>query len=635
MKDHAVLIERQPAWEALLQVCLEATTTRPTRKWREAAGPLLAQIGREEFDAPVEKWIELAAQPAQVAGGPFAQWQMVEGGQVLLKGLVWCMTQFEHTGDKPRLIADLLSTSLKKIPGVGPRSLKVANACAWSLGEMAGSSNTTIRDAALAHLARLKSRVTVRPTLKAIEKALDRAAERAGMSRDDLEELGVPSFGFHGGARREELGGATAELRVQGNKVSTDWVNEKGKPVKSPPAAIKRDFKDDLKQLKQAAADADGILLAGRDRLDNLYLLEKSWKLADWRERYLDHGLMGTIARRLIWTIDGIAVTFAGDKPVDLSGRPLEFRETAEVRLWHPIGRDAAEVTHWRRRLAELGITQPFKQAHREVYLLTDAERNTGSYSNRFAAHILRQHQMKALADSRRWIYRLQGTWDGGSNASKQARAFNLTAEFWVEGIGEYGPDTSDAGVFLRVATDRVRFYENGEREPLPLDQIPPLVFSEILRDCDLFVGVASVGNDPTWQDGGPQGRFRDYWQDYSFGDLSQTAQTRKAVLENLIPRLAIASRCSLTDKFLVVRGDVRTYKIHLGSGNILMEPNDQYLCIVPDQRQRTAPAGDAGMFLPFEGDRTLSVILSKALLLAEDTKIRDSTIVSQIGRRA
>ena len=145
------------------------------------------------------------------------------------------------------------------------------------------------------------------------------------------------------------------------------------------------------------------------------------------------------------------------------------------------------------------------------------------------------------------------------------------------------------------------------------------------MRDVDLFVGVASVGNDPTWPDGGPDGPVPRLLGRYSFGDLSATAQTRKAVLERLIPRLKIADRCSFADRFLVVRGDLRTYKIHLGSGNILMEPNDQYLCIVPKQR---SPAASAG-FLPFEGDGTLSIILSKAFLLADDTKITDPTITS------
>jgi len=36
-------------------------------------------------------------------------------------------------------------------------------------------------------------------------------------------------------------------------------------------------------------------------------------------------------------------------------------------------------------------------------------------------------------------------------------------------------------------------------------------------------------------------------------------------------------------------------------------------------------------VFLPFEGDSMLSIILSKAFLLAEDAKIKDETIVRQI----
>jgi hypothetical protein len=147
------------------------------------------------------------------------------------------------------------------------------------------------------------------------------------------------------------------------------------------------------------------------------------------------------------------------------------------------------------------------------------------------------------------------------------------------------------------------------------------------MRDIDLFVGVASVGNDPTWV---PEGaRTGPYWHTYSFGELSQSAETRRAVLEPLLPRLKIASRCKLTDRFLVVRGNLRTYKIHLGSSNILMEPNDQYLCIVPDRSTRSAAAD--GVFLPFEGDSTLAVILSKAFLLVEDDKITDQTITRQI----
>ncbi len=143
---------------------------------------------------------------------------------------------------------------------------------------------------------------------------------------------------------------------------------------------------------------------------------------------------------------------------------------------------------------------------------------------------------------------------------------WGLRAEFWIEGAGDtYGTDTNETGTFLRVATDQVRFYaleaaqrtahagvgyhaahRQADGQPLPLEEIPALVFSDIMRDVDLFVGVASVGNDQAWSDGGPEGRYRDYWQSYSFGDLGATAKTRKDVLTRLLPRLKLAGQCSL-----------------------------------------------------------------------------------------
>ena len=68
-----------------------------------------------------------------------------------------------------------------------------------------------------------------------------------------------------------------------------------------------------------------------------------------------------------------------------------------------------------------------------------------------------------------------------------------------------------------------------------------------------------------------------------------------------------------------------------MGSGNILMEPNDQYLCIVPGGRNEK---DYQKIYLPFEGDSLLSIIISKALLLAEDTKIKDDTITRQIKNK-
>ncbi|MBD3637009.1 MAG: hypothetical protein HUJ25_06650 [Crocinitomicaceae bacterium] len=184
----------------------------------------------------------------------------------------------------------------------------------------------------------------------------------------------------------------------------------------------------------------------------------------------------------------------------------------------------------------------------------------------------------------------------------------------------------SDSGIWSYISTDQIRFLDEND-EVLELEKVPPLVFSEIFRDVDMFVGVCSVGNDPEWADNGGMPQYRNYWQEYSFGDLSEMANTRKAILENIVPKLKIKNVATIDGKFLVIKGKLRTYKIHIGSGNILMEPNDQYLCIVPDGK---AQKGDK-VFLPFDGDRTLTIILSKAFLLAEDEKIKDETITRQL----
>lgn len=301
--------------------------------------------------------------------------------------------------------------------------------------------------------------------------------------------------------------------------------------------------------------------------------------------------------------------------------------DETEVRLWHPLGFSPETVLRWRELLEREGIRQSFKQAHREIYLLTDAELRTRTYSNRFAAHVLRQHQFRALCGHRGWSYQLQGGWDGGGDtaASLTLPEWGLRAEFWVDYL-----DTgamSDMGIFMQIGTDQVRFCGR-DGAPLVLTEVPALVFSEVMRDVDLFVGVASIAADPNWRDTGEQ-RHADYWQRQAFGELSGSAETRRDVLSRLLPRLKIRDRCTLDGRFLRVRGDLREYKIHLGSGNILMSPNDQYLCVVPDRR---ADSTASGVFLPFEGDTMLSLILSKAFLLAEDTKIKDPTIVSQIS---
>lgn len=645
----------QRVWSTLFAHLLTATSARPSKKWLKTAVQLADDVGSDKVHESLVRWLPLVAQGRSI--GRLGSYSgdargvantMNEENATSLRGLLWLIPTLVGANDLVRHTAAVALSAYKKVPGVGPRAVKVGNAAVYALSQIAVPE-------AVGQLAMLKVRVRFGTAQKEIEKAFNAAAIALGLPRDEIEEMGIPSYGLEETGRCDEmLGDYRAELVVSGSDAQLKWFDSKGKSLKSVPAKVRKEYKDDLNELQQSLKDIQGMLPAQRDRIDSMFLLQKSWPIDQWSERYLNHPLVGTIASRLLWCVDGTAALFIDGKATDIDGQPIKHGKMAEITLWHPVGRSIDEITAWRRRLESLELTQPFKQAHREVYLLTDAERNTGTYSNRYAAHVLRQHQFNALCAARGWKNRLRLMVDDSyPPACKELPGWGLRAEFWVEGIGDdYGNDTNESGVYLRLATDQVRFYRaeattnyahaggggyttNAARqgqgninEPLPLDQVPALVFSEVMRDVDLFIGVASIGNDPTWQDGGPEGRYREYWHSYSFGELSGTASTRKEVLQRLVPRLKIASQCSFSDRFLVVEGKKRTYKIHLGSGNILMEPNDQYLCIVPDSRSRSK---QDELFLPFEGDNTLSIIISKAFLLADDTKIKDLTITRQI----
>lgn len=604
----------------LLVLAQTASATKPSRKF-------LKQLGELIDETTVEVCGRLAGELLSVAAGVSASAQLgvipPELGTVL-RGLCWVA---QTTGGEAavRGLGDIAVAGWRKVPNWGPLCAKAANAAILALAELpAGASQ----------LGRIRSQIKRPQAIRVIDSAIDRAAELLGVDRAEFEERVVPDFGIGAdGVRSEQVGDYVAELRVTpALGCELRFVDSRGKRLKSVPAAIREQHTGELASLRQVAKDIKTMAVAQRLRLERLLLADRAWPIEAWRARYLNHALVGQLARRLIWILEcdgsSTSVIWREGQLRDVNDAPAEPRGDTTVRLWHPVGAAPEEVKAWRHFLEEHELQQPFKQAHREVYLVTEAELETRTYSNRFAAHILRQHQMAALASGRGWHYALQGAWDQPDwGATLDLTAHGLQASFWIEGPWD-SENWGDSGVFNHVITDQVRFRDN-DGDDVPLDVIPVRVFSEVMRDVDLFVGVTSIGNDPTWSDQGDQ-RYRTYWEHYAFGELSEQASVRKEVLERLLPKLAIRHVAEVEGRFLKVKGRLRTYRIHLGSGNILMAPNDQYLCIVPDR----GSGASKRVFLPFEGDERLAIVLSKAFLLARDDKITDRVITRQIRRR-
>ncbi|BEL07567.1 hypothetical protein Q0Z83_057580 [Actinoplanes sichuanensis] len=428
-----------------------------------------------------------------------------------------------------------------------------------------------------------------------------------GWAPGEVLELAVDDHGLTSGGRRPEL-----FVEIDGDRA----VNRRPRGTGATPA------------MKALVKEVNKTLATERSRVEGLLAQDRVWAWETWRERYLDHPVTGSIGRRLIWQVSADRATWVTGLPEPApDGWTLAGVTGPEhlVRLWHPVEADAAEVAAWRDRVAASGLRQPFKQAFREVYRLTPAEQQTRVYSNRFAGHILRYRQANALMRVRGWSAAYLGVWDGGydSDATKEFASGSWQVTFGHEVAGRE-PHQIDIDF---CSTDQVRFARRDGRrwELSPLADVPARVFSEAMRDVDLFIGVTSIAADETWADRGEH-RFRDYWESASVGDLSGGAEVRRDVLARLLPRLKIGAQCELTDRFLQVRGSRAVYKIHLGSANILMEPNDAYLCIVPAR-------GTPRVALPFDDDDRLSLILSKAFLLAADDTITDPTILHQLPR--
>ncbi|SCL50206.1 protein of unknown function [Micromonospora chersina] len=543
----------------------------------------------------------------------------------LLRGLVWALSRGsdEASSDLLARVTAAASAAPRQASGF-PHAQRTAIAAVQLLAERDG-------EAPVRTLARLAVTVKNKAVRSRVQSALARLGALRGWSLSEVMELAVDDHGLDSaGNRRARVGPYEATVRVVGEKARLTFARG-DVALKGVPAALKETHADELRQLRELVKGINATLTAERQRVEALLSEERTWAYADWVSRFLDHPITGTYGRRLLWETSTDGCGWSAGLPRDdgdgwtiagLDGRPARGDR---VRLWHPIRAGVDEILAWRERVLATGVTQPFKQAFREVYLLTPAEERTSSYSNRFAAHILRYRQANALMRARGWQAGYLGTWDGGydSEATKLFGGGAWRASFHHQLVDAGDPRDYDVHY---CSTDQVRFarQDGATWQPAPLADVPPLVFTEAMRDVDLFVGVTSIATDPQWADRG-EDRFRDYWHSTVVGALTPSAEVRRDALARLLPRMAIAGRVTLADRYLHVRGNLRGYRIHLGSGNIMMEPNDAYLCIVP------ARGGTGRLHLPFEDDPMLSTILSKAIMLAADDTITDPTVLRQL----
>jgi hypothetical protein len=376
-----------------------------------------------------------------------------------------------------------------------------------------------------------------------------------------------------------------------------------GQALRSVPQTLKRrpEFAEVKEALKQVRSQASRMKASLENAMAEGDLLGKGEV-----ERLLEMPPAQRLVTSLVWAtkdgrfglVDGASKEFV---TLDGSRSPLPDR----MFLAHPYHLFQSGILGaWQREIVHRRIEQPFKQVFRELYVLTPAEEATRTFSNRFAGRLLRSAVAGRLLQVRGW----KSDRDEAAVPYKVFPKHGLRATF----------DFPDAGHILAetetVTSDRIWF----ERHPgssgnwqtgpdqIPLKEVPPLVFSEVMRDADLVVSVSSRGEE----------------------SLSEEAFERRGeVVQALLEDLGLRG-VTIDGHYAHVKGSLANYKVHLGTAHIFIVPGN-YLCVVP-VRWGTR---HEQLFLPFadEGDRKFSEVVSKILFLIRDDRIKDESILGQI----
>ena len=234
----------------------------------------------------------------------------------------------------------------------------------------------------------------------------------------------------------------------------------------------------------------------------------------------------------------------------------------------------------YQKYLFDKELKQPFKQVFRELYVPTKDELETSNRSERYQGHQVQPQKTVALLRSRGWTV----NYEEGLQRVYHKEGFRATiyaAADW------YTPSDVEAPTLEYVV-----FYNLKDGKEVPMKEINPVIFSEVMRDVDLVVSVAHVGGvDP---------------------EASHSTMQMRGALARESARLFKLDNVEVKERYILVKTEHGDYSLHLGSG--MISKSGLQINVVAVQSQHRGR-----VFLPFvDDDPKTAEIISKMKLLAE-----------------
>ena len=364
-----------------------------------------------------------------------------------------------------------------------------------------------------------------------------------------------------------------------------------GKELKSLPTKLKKDkYIEDIKEvhknLKEQYRRSRKMLEEAMEDGTEFYGYEI--------ENLMTNPVIAPILKSLVFKMDKNLGYYEDKKLKSVNKKSVAVKDDSLLKIAHCF--DLFESGDWasyQKDIFDRELKQPFKQVFRELYVKTVDEKGRDK-SLRYAGHQVQPTKTVALLKTRRWII------DGQEGLEKVYYKKNIIAKIFAL-ADWFSPADIEAPTL-----EEVQFFDRKTFKPILIDDVPDLIFTEVMRDIDLVVSVAHIGDvDPEAS--------------------HSTIEMRKAIVE-FNCKLFKLKNVTFSENHVLIKGERAEYSIHLGSG-LIHQKAGSAINVLPVHSQHRGR-----VFLPFiDDDPKTAEIMAKVILFAQDEKIKDVFILEQI----
>ncbi|WP_017210629.1 DUF4132 domain-containing protein [Clostridium beijerinckii] len=345
--------------------------------------------------------------------------------------------------------------------------------------------------------------------------ALKFAAEQMGIDIEELSDRIVPNLGFDVRGERIFDYGDRKFIASLTSELTLEITDESGKKLKSLPAPAKKDdevkakeasaeFKNLKKQLK-TVANIQAI------RLEMALSSNRKWTKESWIKLFVENPIMHKFAIGLVWGIykDNVltdSFRYMEDGSFNTKDEEeYELEDGMIIGIVHPIELNSEDTALWKEQFENYEIKQPFEQLNREIFTVTEEERNRNTIE-RFGGVMLNGLSLLGKLTDFGWIRGAIG--DGGGYYAFYKEDNNHKVEVGLNFSGvSVGYESEEVTVydlcFYKLGTMSKYAYINEKTQKqntISIGTLPERFFSEILYQVSRAL-VSKTGNNDKWRE--------------------------------------------------------------------------------------------------------------------------------------